>query len=97
MATFVILLRWTDKGIEHVKESPARYELFKESVKKAGGKVESFHMTLGAYDVVLVIDVPDDETGANISLSLRSLGNVHVETLRAFQEDEYRQIIDSLH
>ena len=63
----------------------------------AEGEVKSFHMTLGAYDVVLVIDVPDDETGANISLSLRSLGNVHVETLRAFQEDEYRKIIDSLH
>jgi len=55
-----------------------------------------FFMTLGAYDVVLVIDVPDDETGANISLSLRSLGNVHVVTLRAFQEEVHRQIIAAL-
>ncbi len=47
--------------------------------------------------MVLVIDVPDDETGANISLSLRSLDNVHVVTLRAFQEEEYRKIIASWH
>ena len=55
-----------------------------------------FFMTLGAYDMVLVIDVPDDETGANISLSLRSLGNLHVVTLRAFQEEVHRQIIAAL-
>ncbi len=53
-------------------------------------------MTLGAYDLVTVIEVPDDETGANVSLSLRSLGNVQVETLRAFNEDEFRQIISAL-
>ena len=95
-ATFVFLLRWTKKGIEHVKDSPTRYEDFKDSVRKAGGEVISFHMTLGAFDLVTVVEVPDDETGARITLAVRSLGNVHVETLRAFKEDEYRKIIDSL-
>ncbi len=46
--------------------------------------------------MVTVIEVPDDESGANISLSLRSLGNVQVETLRAFKEEEYKNIIASL-
>ena len=95
-ATFVVLLRWTKKGVEHVKDSPARYEDFKKSVEATGGEVVSFHMTLGAFDLVTVIEVPDDETGARIALAVRSLGNVHVETLRAFKEEEYRSIIDSL-
>ncbi len=96
MTTFVILLRWTEKGVEYIRESPNRLEQFKQVVKNAGGGVTSFHMTLGAYDLVCVVEVPDDETGANISLSLRSLGNVQVETLRAFNEDEFRQIIAAL-
>ncbi len=96
MTTFVILLRWTEKGVEYIRESPDRLEQFKQVVQKAGGQVTSFHMTLGAYDLVTVIEVPDDETGANISLSLRSLGNVQVETLRAFNEDEFRQIVAAL-
>ncbi len=96
MTTFVILLRRTEKGVEYIRESPDRLEQFKQAVEKAGGKVTSFHMTMGAYDLVTVIEVPDDETGANISLSLRSLGNVQVETLRAFNEDEFRQIIAAL-
>ena len=62
----------------------------------AGGEVLSFHMTLGAFDLVTVIEVPDDETGARITLAVRSLGNVQVETLRAFKEEEYRKILDSL-
>ena len=96
MATFVILLKWTDKGIEHLRESPSRLQNFKETVKAVEGEVKSFHMTLGAYDMVTVIEVPDDESGANISLSLRSLGNVQVETLRAFEEEGYKKIIASL-
>jgi uncharacterized protein with GYD domain len=96
MTTFVILLRWTEKGVEHIRESPNRVEQFSQVVKKAGGEVTSFHMTLGAYDLMTVIEVPDDETGANVSLSLRSLGNVKVETLRAFNEDEFRKIIAAL-
>ncbi len=95
-ATFVVLLRWTKQGVENVKESPARYQEFKKFVAAAGGEVISFHMTLGAYDLVTVLEVPDDETGARITLAVRSLGNVHVETLRAFKEEEYRSIIDSL-
>jgi uncharacterized protein with GYD domain len=95
-ATFVVLLRWTKKGIEHVKDSPSRYEDFKKSVGAADGDVLSFHMTLGAFDLVTVIEVPDDETGARITLAVRSLGNVQVETLRAFKEEEYRKILDSL-
>ena len=94
--TFVILLRWTKKGVEHVKDSPSRFEDFKNSVKAAGGEVVSFHMTLGAFDLVTVLEVPDDETGARITLALRSLGNLHVETMRAFKEDEYRSILASL-
>lgn len=96
MAVFVILLRWTEKGLEHLKESPQRLEQFTKIVNKAGGKVQSFHMTLGAYDLVTVIEVPDDEICAQIVLAVRSLGNVNIETLRAFEESEFRKIIDSL-
>ena len=96
MAVFVILLGWTEKGLEHLQDSPQRLEQFNQIVAKAGGVVKSFHMTLGAYDLVTVIEVPDDEICAEIVLAVRSLGNVNIETMRAFEEDEFRKIIDSL-
>ena len=42
MAHFVILLRWTQKGIEHVKDSPSRFEHFKETVETVGGELAVF-------------------------------------------------------
>ena len=94
--TFVILLRWTKKGVEHVKDSPSRFENFKNSVKAAGGEVVSFHMTLGEYDMMAIINVPSDEAAAKMELAVRSVGTVDIETLRAFDESEYREIISDV-
>ena len=96
MAHFVILLRWTQKGIEHVKDSPARFEHFKDTVEAVGGELESFHMTLGEYDMMAIVDVPSDEAAAKMELAVRSVGTVDIETLRAFDEEEYREIISDV-
>ena len=96
MPTYITLLRWTQKGIENVKESPSRYDQFKETVKAAGGEVKTIYLTLGAYDLVTVIEVPDDETYARLVLAVASVGNVRTESLKAFTEEEYRSIIAGL-
>ncbi len=93
MAHFVILLRWTQKGIEHVRDSPDRFEHFRDTVEAVGGKLLSFHMTLGEYDMMAIVDVPSDEAAAKMELAVRSVGTVDIETLRAFDENEYREII----
>lgn len=96
MAHFVILLRWTQKGIEHVKDSPARFEHFRDTVEAVGGELLSFHMTLGEYDMMAIINVPSDEAAAKMELAVRSVGTVDIETLRAFDESEYREIISDV-
>jgi uncharacterized protein with GYD domain len=51
---------------------------------------------MGQYDFITIIDAPDDETAAKFALTTASEGNVRIETLRAFTEDEYGEIIASL-
>ena len=51
---------------------------------------------MGQYDIILVSEAPDDVTVAKIALTLGSLGNVRTESFRAFNEDEYREIVGSL-
>jgi uncharacterized protein with GYD domain len=51
---------------------------------------------MGQYDLVSIVEAPDDETLAKLVLSVGSLGSVSSETLRAFTEDEYRQIVTAL-
>ena len=96
MPTYITLARWTQQGIEKVKESPARLDAFKQLVKSAGGEVRGFYMVTGQYDMVIVSEAPNDDAIAKVALLTGSKGSVRSETLRAFPEDEYRKIITAL-
>ena len=97
MATYVVSSSLTQRGIESVKESPARVEAAKQTFKTIGAQVKEFYMVMGAhYDTLFIVEAPDDETVAKAALSIGSLANVRTETHRAFTEDEYRKIIAGL-
>lgn len=93
MATYLMLFRFTEQGISMVKESPARVESAKQLVQQLGGVVKQFYTVMGRYDTVFILEAPDDETAAKIALAIGSQGKVQTETLRAFTENEFKQII----
>ena len=95
MPSYIALLNWTQPGIQNVKDSPARLEQAKAATKAAGGEIKSFYMTLGQYEVVAVIEAPDDAL-AKVMLAIASQGRVRSQTLKAFTEDEYRSIVGAL-
>lgn len=93
MPTYISLVSWTDQGIRNVKEAPRRVDDFKKAVEATGGKVNGFYLTMGKYDIVVIVDLPSDETAAAIVLSTGSRGNIRTETMKAFPEDQFRNII----
>jgi uncharacterized protein with GYD domain len=93
MSTYISLLRYTQKGIESVKESPARLDAARKTFEKIGARLKDFYLVSGRYDAVVISEAPDDETAAQASLSLATQGNVRTETLRAFTEEEFRKIV----
>jgi len=96
MAKYVSLIKYTAKGIENVKESPKRLDAFKKLCESMGAKVEGVYLTMGRYDLVVIVDAPNPETAAKIVLATASRGAVSTETLQAFSEKEYRKIISEL-
>jgi uncharacterized protein with GYD domain len=93
MPTYVTLLRFTQQGIERIKESPARLEKAKTAVRAAGGEITAFYLTMGAYDAVVISEAPSNEAYAKTMLAIAAGGAVRTETLCAFPEDEYRKIV----
>ena len=93
MATFISLLGWTDQGIRNVKRTTARAKAFKAMAQKVGVTVKDIYWTVGPYDVVLVMEAPDEVTITSLLLSLGALGNVRTQTLRAFSAEEMSRII----
>ena len=93
MPTYITLANWTDQGIRNVKDSPLRLNAFKKAVEAAGGKMISFYLTLGEYDMVVIVEAPSDEVAAAVILSIGKGGNIRTTTMKAFPEDQYRGII----
>lgn len=96
MPTYIALLKWTQQGVAKIKDSPKRLDAGREAFKKAGAEIKETYLTMGRYDLVCIIDAPDDETVARVLLQLGAQGNVQTETLKAFSEDQYRRILGSL-
>ena len=96
MPTYIGLYSYTDQGIRDVKNSPARLDAAKQLVAGLGGEIKSFYLTMGVYDIVTVIEAPDDETAAKATLALTAGGNVKGNTLKAFPEADFRNIIAGL-
>ena len=93
MPHFVSLVRYTQQGIARIKETPARLEAAKKAAEKVGGKFHSWYLTMGQYDAVMIFEFPNDEAAAEFFLYVGALGNVTTETLRAFTEGEFRNIL----
>jgi len=96
MPTYLIQSQWTDQGIRNVKESAKRLEAGKKKLKEMGGEIKAFYLTTGPYDMLAVVDVPNDAILASHLLWLGSQGNLRTQTVKAFTEDEFRTIVGKL-
>ena len=96
MVTYVVLAKFTDQGIRNAKESPKRADAFKEMAKTFGVTLKDIVWTQGRYDVVTIVEAPDESSTMSLSLSLGALGNVRTETLRAFSASEMTNIVGKM-
>jgi uncharacterized protein with GYD domain len=96
VATYIMLANWTDQGIKSAKESPRRLDAAKQVLKDLGGEFKSFYLTMGDYDIIAVLEAPDDTAVAKFILQTGMLGNIRTRTLKAFPEDAYRQLLGSM-
>jgi uncharacterized protein with GYD domain len=96
MPSYVSLIKLTNQGVTTIKDGPARLDAGKKTLEAFGSELKAFYLVLGRYDIVTISEAPDDIAAAKVALAIGSAGNVTTETLRAFTEDEYRQIVAAL-
>lgn len=96
MATYITLMKFTQKGAENIRGGPARLDKAKKLFSSMGAEIKAFYLVMGSYDAISITEEPDDKTAAKIRLTIGSQGNVSTETLRAFTEEEYKDIIKGI-
>jgi uncharacterized protein with GYD domain len=96
MVTYVVLSKFTDQGIRNAKDSPKRADAFKQMAKTFGVTVKEILWTQGRYDVVTIVEAPDESSAMSLSLSLGALGNIRTESLRAFSAADMATIVGKM-
>ena len=96
MPTYVALMNWTDQGVRNVRDTVHRREQADALADKHGAKIEQVYWTVGPYDIVAILDAPDDESATAVMLELSSGGNLKTTTLRAYDREEMSGILQRL-
>jgi uncharacterized protein with GYD domain len=93
MAMYVGLIQFTDQGIRNIKKTIKRGDAAMAEAEKMGVKIVEEFWTMGTYDVVVIVDAPNDETMSAFMLKVGSLGNVKSHTMRAFRQEEMAGVL----
>jgi len=96
MATYLLLGNYTRLGMEKIRGAPARIDTAREVIHNEGGKLIGWYVTMGQYDFAAILEAPDDMTMARLALAMSSHGNIQTQTLRAFTEQEFREVVNAL-
>jgi uncharacterized protein with GYD domain len=95
MPHYVLLMNWTDQGVQRFKESVDRADAARTALAEKGISLTDIYWTIGAYDLVCVAEAPDDATLSAALLVLGAQGNLRTTTMRAFTGDEFRGVIQT--
>lgn len=95
MATYILLTTLTDQGRKTLKANPNRIKEVNKEIEGMGGKVIGQYAVLGMYDFVNVVEAPDNETIARISVELGSRGTLSIMTLPAIPIDQFSKKVKS--
>ncbi len=96
MPTYVTLMNWTDQGIRTVKETVQRADRAVERAQQQYGASLQTYWTVGAYDIVGILEAPDDESATAFLLEVGSGGAIRSTTLRAYSREEMSGILERI-
>ncbi len=96
MATYVTLINFTEQGVKNVKDTANRASHYKELAAKLGCTMKDIWWTQGQYDVVSIIEAPDDAAATALAMSVGKLGYIRTQTLRAYSAAELAPIMDKV-
>jgi uncharacterized protein with GYD domain len=96
MPTYISLLNFTDQGIRTVKETTQRAAGAKDLAQQKYECSLQTYWTVGSYDVVYILEAPDDESATAFLLDVGARGAVRTTTLRAYDRDEMSSILGRL-
>jgi uncharacterized protein with GYD domain len=89
MPVYIMLSSLTAQGVQTLKSNPDRLREVNKDVEELGAKVLHQWATLGPFDFVNVVEAPDAETIARVSIALGARGSAKLQTLTALEIEDF--------
>jgi uncharacterized protein with GYD domain len=89
MPVYVLLSKLTAKGLQTLHSKPERLAQLNLELRDLGFGVLHQYALLGEYDFITILEAPDSESVAHLSVDLGSRGTVMVTTLAALSQDSF--------
>jgi uncharacterized protein with GYD domain len=96
MPRYVLLVDWTEEGVQAVDRTVERLEQGSKLGETFGCEIEHVWWTQGTHDMVSVVQAPDEQAMAAYTLAVARQGHLRTTTLRAWDGDEMREILSRL-
>jgi uncharacterized protein with GYD domain len=93
MPVYILLSTLTSEGRKTIKERPERIKEVNKEIEAYGAKVLQQYSVLGRYDFVNVVEAPNNEVIARVSIELGSRGTVHIMSMPAMPIDDFISMI----
>jgi uncharacterized protein with GYD domain len=89
MPYYILLSNLTDEGWKTVREKPERIKEVNRELEAFGVRVIRQYAVLGPYDFVNLVEAPDNETIAKVSIELGFRGTIKILSIPAIPIDEF--------
>jgi uncharacterized protein with GYD domain len=92
---YIVLGKWTDQGRKTIPDIEKRVENARNLTEKQNGSM-NLYFTMGEYDFVAIIDMPDEENMVEILMKLNAMDNFETKTLKAWTDSEFVKMVSKL-
>jgi len=96
MSAYIHLMKLTEQGIKDIKNAPQRIDAAAKAIEAAGGRMTHFYCTMGEYDYICITEGVSDEIGMALLFKIGSQGNIRTTTLKAFNKQEFAEIVKKI-
>ena len=97
MPVYVSLVKFTEHGISTMKQQGiARSEAVQRNVESLGGKLLDAYYCLGEYDVVAILEFPNNRAAMKAAVLNASLGHIRITTMPAVARREWRELLHDI-
>ncbi|HSQ26609.1 MAG TPA: GYD domain-containing protein [Anaerolineales bacterium] len=88
MSTYILLGTLTEDGAERLRKHPEWIDEVNRDLEKMGVVLIAQYAVLGPYDLVTLVDAPDNRSIIRVSSELSLRGSIKVVTLPAMPVED---------